>query len=92
MPRPTSSLDVNGFVGAVPKDDGTCCNNAKSGPNGVLVIGNEAWGGDGDSTIKVIDLKAMKIVDTVATGGKLRANELTYDPKNRIVIIGNQNA
>jgi len=38
--------------------DGTCCNNDKSGPNGVLTInGKEAWVGDGDSTVKVIDLR-----------------------------------
>jgi hypothetical protein len=36
--------------------------NAKSGPNGVLVIDNEIWAGDGDSTVKVIDINAMKIV------------------------------
>ena len=24
-----------GFVGAIPKADGSCCNNAKSGPDGV---------------------------------------------------------
>ena len=29
-----------GFVGAIPRADGSCCNNAKSGPNGVLVVGN----------------------------------------------------
>ena len=81
---------VDGFVGDVMKADGTCCNNAKSGPNGVLVIGSEAWLGDGDSTIKVIDLKAMKIVDTISTGGKLRADEMTYDPKHRIFIVANQ--
>ena len=82
---------VTGFVGAVLKPDGTCCNNAKSGPNGVVVVGNEVWAGDGDSTIKVIDLKTMKIVDTIPTGGQLRANEVTYDSKNRVFIIGNQN-
>ena len=82
---------VTGFVGAVMKADGTCCNNAKSGPNGVQVIGNEVWAGDGDSTIKVIDLKSMKVVDSIPTGGQLRANEMTYDPKDRIFIIGNQN-
>ncbi len=82
---------VGGFVGAVMKADGTCCNNAKSGPNGVLAIGNEVCAGDGDSTIKVIDLKTMRIVDSIPTGGKLRANEMTYDPKDQIFIIGNQN-
>jgi DNA-binding beta-propeller fold protein YncE len=82
---------VAGFVGAVMKADGSCCNNAKSGPNGVLIVGDEAWAGDGDSTIKVIDLKTMKIADTISTGGKLRANEMTYDPRDEIFIIGNQN-
>jgi DNA-binding beta-propeller fold protein YncE len=80
---------VAGFVGAVVKDGRV--DNAHSGPNGVLAFGDEAWAGDGDSTIKVIDLKAMKIVDTISTGGKGRANEMTYDPKDEIFIIGNQN-
>ena len=76
-----------GFVGATLKADGSCCNNAKSGPDGVLIIGNEIWAGDGDSTVKVIDIKTMKIIDTITTGGKLRANEMTYDPKDRIFIV-----
>jgi DNA-binding beta-propeller fold protein YncE len=80
---------VAGFVGAVVKDGRV--DNAHSGPNGVLAFADEAWAGDGDSTIKVIDLKAMKIVDTISTGGKGRANENTYDPKDEIFIIGNQN-
>ena len=80
-----------GFVGAIPKADGSCCNNAKSGPDGVLVVGNEIWAGDGDSTVKVIDIETMKILDTISTGGQLRANEMTFDPEDQIVIIGNQN-
>jgi len=48
------------------------------------------WAGDGDSTIKIASLKTMQIIETIPTGGKGRANELTYDPKDRIVIIGNQ--
>jgi DNA-binding beta-propeller fold protein YncE len=80
---------VGGFVGAVVKDGRV--DNAHSGPNGVLAFGDEAWAGDGDSTIKVIDLKAMKIINTISTGGKGRANENTYDPKDDIFIIGNQN-
>jgi len=43
---------VHGFVG-VNKD------NDLAGPNGVLVVGNEAWAGDGDSSVKVIDLKTQ---------------------------------
>src|SRR3984893_11924924 len=52
---------VGGMVGPVMKKDGTCCNNDRSGPNGVVVAGKEAWVGDGDSTVKVIALKTMKI-------------------------------
>src|SRR3954466_306555 len=49
---------VSGFVGAVLKPDGKV-NSDKSGPDGVIVIGDEIWAGDGDSTIKVIDAKTM---------------------------------
>jgi DNA-binding beta-propeller fold protein YncE len=81
---------VGGMVGPIMKKDGTCCNNDKSGPNGVLVInGKEAWVGDGDSTVKVIDLKSMKIVDTIKTGGEARADELGYDPKDGVIAIAN---
>jgi hypothetical protein len=41
----------------------------------VLVVGKEIWAGDGDSTVKVIDIETMKILDTISTGGQLRANE-----------------
>jgi DNA-binding beta-propeller fold protein YncE len=80
---------VAGMVGPIMKKDGTCCNNDKSGPNGVTVAGKEAWVGDGDSTVKVIDLKTMKIVDTIKTGGEARADELGYDPKDQIIAIAN---
>src|ERR1700730_16733684 len=46
---------IGGMVGPVMKKDGTCCNNDASGPNGVVIAGKEAWVGDGDSTLKVID-------------------------------------
>ena len=72
---------VTGFVGAKGPDEG--------GPNGVVVVGDEAWVGDGDSTVKVVDLKTNKIVDTVATGGKNRADEVAYDPKNQVFIVAN---
>ncbi|HWF93605.1 MAG TPA: hypothetical protein VG291_01435 [Xanthobacteraceae bacterium] len=80
---------VAGMVGPIMKKDGTCCNNDKSGPNGVVIAGKEAWVGDGDSTVKVIDLKTMKVVDTIKTGGEARADELTYDPKDQIIAVAN---
>ena len=75
---------ITGFVGDGPKGD-------LSGPNGVVTANNssEVWAGDGDSTVKVIDLKAGKIVDTIKTGGKMRADEIAYDPKEGIIAIVN---
>ena len=49
----------------------------------------EAWAGDGDSTVKVIDLKTDKIIASIATGGKNRVGELAEDPKDEIVIAAN---
>ena len=57
-----------------------CCNNDASGPNGVLTVDSkEAWAEmatarQGDRS------KSMKIVDTISTGGKTRADETMYDP------------
>ncbi len=81
---------IEGFVGAVLKPDGKV-NSNKSGPDGVIVIGDEIWAGDGDSTIKVIDAKTMKITDTISTGGNTRLDEMSYDPKDQI-FIGVNNA
>jgi DNA-binding beta-propeller fold protein YncE len=77
---------VGGFVGM------TKSGNA-SGPNGIVVVndGAEVWVSDGDSTIKVIDAKSGTIAATIATGGKLRANAMAFDPNSRVVIVANSN-
>jgi len=75
---------VPGFVG-LPEDKDTDL----AGPNGVLVIGSELWAGDGDSSVKVVDLKTRKIVETIHTGGKKRADEMAYDPKHHIFLVAN---
>ena len=80
---------VEGFVGAVEVDGKVV--NSKSGPDGVLVIGDEAWVGDGDSTLKIVNLKTNKITATIATGGKKRLDEMAYDPRDHI-FIGVNNA
>ena len=81
------------FVGRIGGFAGNSKGGASAGPNGVIAVNNgaELWASDGDSTIKVIDPKAGKIVDTIATGGKKRANAMAYDPKDRIVIVANPN-
>ncbi len=73
---------VGGFTGA--KSGGL------SGPNGVtLVEGRQVWAGDGDSSVKVIDIASRRIVASVPTGGAKRVDELGYDPRDHLVIVAN---
>jgi DNA-binding beta-propeller fold protein YncE len=62
-----------------------------SGPAGLVVLPDrrELWAGDGDSTVKVIDLQAGTIVAAVATGGTKRADKLAYDPIDPLILITN---
>jgi len=82
---------VEGFVG-VAMVEGKPVGNM-SGPNGVALDAKnkQLWVTDGNSSIKVIDLKAKppKIVDTVVTGGQKRADELAVDTKDGIVLAFN---
>jgi DNA-binding beta-propeller fold protein YncE len=77
---------ITGFVGMTKSGSG-------SGPNGLALVrgGAELWVSDGDSTIKVVDLKINAITATIATGGKLRANAMAFDPNRRVVIVANSN-
>jgi hypothetical protein len=75
---------IGGFVGNTGK-------SSTSGPDGVVVTfsNREVWAGDGDSTMKVIDLTSNTIVATISTGGKFRVDEMTYDPKDNVVVAAN---
>ncbi len=80
---------VGGFKGVVHNPDGSA-NNAKSGPDGVVVVDHrEVWAGDGDSTVKVIDLASRKIVDTISTKGQLRVDEMAWDSRDHIIAVAN---
>jgi hypothetical protein len=64
--------------------------NRCSGPNGVLTVDHrEVWAGDGDSTIKVVNLFSQQITHTIPTGGTLRTNEGCYDPRDHVFLTGN---
>jgi hypothetical protein len=79
---------VSGFQGVVLTNG--VANNNLSGPDGVLIIQHkEVWAGDGDSTVKVINLKTQKIVDTISTGGKFRADEMSWDSRHHILAVAN---
>jgi len=83
----TFLYSIGGFVGfATP--------NSKSGPDGVLLTNtNEAWVGDGDTKVKVVDIDAKAIKDTIDishppfTIGTTRADEEAYDAYNQIVMM-----
>jgi len=79
-------MRVPGFAGVQKSGD-------LNGPNGVVTVNNssEAWVTDGDSTVKIIDMKSRQIVATISTGGKKRANEMAYDPDHQVVIVTNPN-
>jgi DNA-binding beta-propeller fold protein YncE len=81
---------VGGFVGEALTKGGAPDNN-HSGPNGVVTIHSrhELWAGDGDSTVKVIDLRTNTIVDTISTGGSARADEMSFDPRDHVVVVAN---
>lgn len=94
--RTNKSIDIfdvktSAFVGRVGGFVGFTGGNGTAGPNGVTTANNgaEVWAGDGDSTVKVIDLKSMKITDTISTGGKKRADEVAYAPKDQVFIVAN---
>ena len=78
---------VAGFVGRVMESGKP--NRNKSGPDGVAASLDQAWAGNGDSTLKFIDLKTMAITDTVATGGTTRVDEMAIDPDDQVVLAVN---
>jgi len=65
------------LLGTIPADTTTGTqfvgtNSNSNGPNGVVAIPylNQLYVGDGDSTVKVVDLAMQSIVATIPTGGK----------------------
>jgi DNA-binding beta-propeller fold protein YncE len=84
---------TDGYVARIAGFAGRMKSSKTSGPNGVVAIdgGSELWVSDGDSTIKVIDLKTNKIIETIATGGNARANGMAYGRNAGVVIVANSN-
>jgi hypothetical protein len=79
------------YVSRIPGFIGLMKNSNTSGPNGIVMVngGAELWVSDGDSTIKVIDAKTNKILETIATGGTIRANAMAAG--GDVVIVANSN-
>ncbi|MBV9172978.1 MAG: cytochrome C nitrite reductase [Chloroflexi bacterium] len=93
--RSNKSVDIvdmrsNEVIGQVGGFIGFTGNNDTSGPDGVVTTSHdELWAGDGDSTVKVIDLRGPSIVAVISTGGKKRADEMIQDGVDNLVAVAN---
>ena len=87
---------ITGFHG-IPAADDPCGRIEGMGPNGVLVTpDNHLWADDAHGTVKVFDLSGAKPpfngltpVATISTGAVCRADELGFDPKDHVIVVGN---
>ncbi|HEV2268068.1 MAG TPA: hypothetical protein VGR92_01305 [Steroidobacteraceae bacterium] len=61
-----------------------------AGPNGVVAVGeHQFWASDGDSSVKVVDTRTMKVIASIPTNGTKRTDEIAYDPHDQLVIAVN---
>jgi hypothetical protein len=82
---------IPGFVGIKLSGTGAVDNN-HSGPDGVTSHGRWLYAGDGDSTLKVIDLNAptaSAIKQSISTGGTTRVDEMALTPDGKLLIAAN---
>src|SRR6202790_1920072 len=80
---------IPGFVGIKLNKAGTAVDNNHSGPDGVVSHGKCLYVGDGDSTLKVIDLDKGKIVATRSTGGTTRLDEMALTTDGKFLLAAN---
>src|SRR6266704_347711 len=88
-----------GFVGVAivpgsitPANPFGTVNNNLSGPDGVVSHGRWLYAGDGDSTLKVIDLdapNATAIKQTLSTGGTTRVDEMALTSDGEFLLTAN---
>jgi len=81
---------IGGFVGIKPATGPV--NNNISGPDGVTSHGRWLYAGDGDSTLKVIDLdapNASAIKQSIPTGGSTRVDEMALDSDGELLLAAN---
>jgi hypothetical protein len=81
---------IGGFVGIKLLGSGAVDNN-HSGPDGVVSHGRWLYAGDGDSTLKVIDLDAATnpIKQSISTGGTTRVDEMALTTDGRLLLAAN---
>lgn len=94
--RTNKSIDIvdaktNTFVAQISGYVGQFASNAVSGPNGMEAVGPNLYTGDGNSTVKIIDLASRTVVKTLATGGVKRTDAIAFDFDDNVVIVTNKN-
>ncbi len=93
--RSNAGVDIfdtrtNEFVGRVGGFVGFTGSNDTSGPDGIVADGDRLYAGNGDSTLKVIDVDSMQIVNSVNTGGAKRVDEMALDTAGqRLLVVNN---
>jgi hypothetical protein len=83
---------IGGFKGIVLNKTGTAVDNNHSGPDGVVSHSHWLYAGDGDSTLKVIDLfapTASAIKQSISTGGTTRLDEMAITGDGELLIAAN---
>ncbi len=85
----TGGVDEWDISGPTPKFLRTV--KTAGGPSGVIIAKNvgRIVAGLDDSSVVSIDMATNQVVGTINTGGKKRADELDYDPKDKKVYIAN---
>src|SRR5689334_20851274 len=87
----TFKRTIGGFVG-VQRNSKGAVDNSHSGPDGVVSHGRWLYAGDGDSTLKVIDLdapNASAIKDSIPTGGTTRVDEMALTTDGELLLAAN---
>src|SRR5580700_8750184 len=90
--RNTFKKTIGGFVGIKLNAAGTAVDNNHSGPDGVTSHGRWLYAGDGDSTLKVIDLNAptaSAIKQSIPTGGSTRVDEMALTTDGKLLLAAN---
>ena len=88
---------ITGFNGTATGTSKTCGGREGQGPSGVLVTNNKKlWVTDSPGLVKVFDLEdaeppftTLTPIATISTGAACRADELAFDPKDHVIIVGN---
>lgn len=87
---------ITGFHGIGAPDD-PCGPIEGMGPNGILVTpNNHLWADDAHGIVKVFDLtnaqppfNNLSPIATISTGAQCRADEIGFDPKDHVIMVGN---